>query len=337
MIGFIINPVSGNGRGKKVWIRLESLLKTADRRYHAFFTKGPGDAAHLAKKMFGTGQYQAIVAVGGDGTVNETVSGLWEALSIKSEASQPKKPCSFGCIPAGSGNDFARGHGIPAQTDQAFAVLLNALDLEHPPKAMDLLRIGQRIAVNSISCGFDGQIALTTNNAIYKKGFNLLGLGKLAYVLSVIRVLLTYQPRSLVLRVDDQELALENVWLVAAGNIPYYGGGMKICPSAVPDDGLVSLCVVHGINRFELLRFFPLVFSGSHERHRAVHMLSGKIVEIKPSSPLAIQADGEPVITDHILIEVLPAVLPVLKPTSAANAGKRAIDAMDETNRASGE
>ncbi|MCL6457987.1 MAG: diacylglycerol kinase family lipid kinase [Gorillibacterium sp.] len=337
MIGLIINPVSGNGRGSKVWTKLETLLQGSPYPYHAYFTTGPGDATLLAKKMYNTGHYRAIVAVGGDGTVNEAASGIWEALTALGESQRLEALCAFGCIPAGSGNDFARGHGIPAHTEQALAVILSALESEQTPKAMDLLRMGQRIAVNSISCGFDGQVALTTNNAIYKKWFNLLGIGKLAYILSVVRVLLTYQPRNLVLRVDDQEYMLANVWLVAAGNIPYYGGGMKICPSAVPDDGLASLCVVSGINRWQLLRFFPLVFSGSHEGHRAVQIFSGRRVEIIPSHPLAVQADGEPVNTERLLIEVLPGVLPVIKPTSSATPRKWATDDKIDTERASGE
>jgi YegS/Rv2252/BmrU family lipid kinase len=320
MIGFIINPVSGNGRGRKVWATLEGQLQQNGRFYRAFYTTGPGDATRLAASLYTSGQYCAIVAVGGDGTVNEAAAGLWEARSAESAPPTPlltRQACAFGCIPAGSGNDFARGYGIPDAPEQALAVLLQALDAETAPEPMDLLRLGRKIAVSTISCGFDGQVAQTTNKAIYKKWLNALGLGKLAYVLSVVRVLFTYKPRNLTLVIDGKSYAFEAVWLVAAGNIPYYGGGMKICPDARPDDGLASLCVVHGIGRFHLLRVFPLVFKGRHVGHPAVQFFSGTRLEILPSAPLMVQADGEPVTAEQLVIEVIPAFLPVLKPITA--------------------
>ncbi|WP_052339360.1 diacylglycerol/lipid kinase family protein [Gorillibacterium massiliense] len=108
MIGFIVNPVSGSGRGAKIWKVIDEELRNRDIPFRVRFTAGPGDAVRMAKEMATDAKITAVVAVSGDGTVNEVIQGLWETSLTN--------PTVFGHIPAGSGNDFARGHGIPADT-----------------------------------------------------------------------------------------------------------------------------------------------------------------------------------------------------------------------------
>ncbi|WP_058300410.1 diacylglycerol/lipid kinase family protein [Gorillibacterium timonense] len=318
MIGFVINPVSGNGRGAKVWKRVEKELRKRGIPHEARFTTGAGDAERIAREMAKSGRIQAIAAVGGDGTVNEAVTGLVTAGPLSSTAMETRGlaspgDCSFGYIPAGSGNDFARSNGIPEDPIAALDLLLGAV-LEDSSVDLDLLQLGHTVAASSISCGFDAQVALTTNEASYKRWLNLFGAGKLAYVLSVIRVLFTYRPQAITLRVDGWESRFEQVWLVAMCNLPYYGGGFRINPDADATDGLASVCVAFGITRWQLLRLFPLVLSGKHVGHPAVRFFTGKRIELLPESPLPIQADGDPVQEERIRIEVIPGLLPVALP-----------------------
>jgi diacylglycerol kinase (ATP) len=298
MIGFIVNPVSGNGRGTKVWRKIESTLKERNISYLAKMTRHSGEAEQLAVEMVKQESVKLLVAVGGDGTVNEVVNGL-----VQADAS-----CLFGHIPSGSGNDFSRAYDLSLDPLMALEAVLSGQNT----KEIDLLRINERFAVSSLGAGFDGQVAKTTNEAGYKKLFNRMNLGMFSYILSVVRVLFTYRPSDVVLEADGVRHQLPNVWLIAVSNIPNYGGGMLICPHAVPDDGIAEVCVVSNISRLSLLRAFPLIFTGAHVNHPAVRFYRGKKVVVHSDTPLIVHADGEIVAQTPIAVEVLPNKLKII-------------------------
>ncbi|HEX7055990.1 MAG TPA: diacylglycerol kinase family protein [Bacilli bacterium] len=304
MIGFIVNPVSGNGRGKKTWKKIARALAKENRPYEVLFTEKPGDASVYAQRMASAQTFRKIVALGGDGTVNEVITGLFQANSM----------LPFGHIPAGSGNDFARGHLIPKDQMEALKLLF----ADTKPLSIDILSLRQGIAASSIGAGFDGKVAQETNRAAYKKWLNRIGLGFLAYFLTVVRVLFAYKPVSVELVVDGETFVYPDVWLVATANIPYIGGGMKICPTARPDDGQAEICIVNRIGKLEFLRVFPLVYSGKHAMHPAVHFHRGSHILIRSETPLAVHKDGEFAGETPLEIRVLANALPVIKP--AANA-----------------
>jgi diacylglycerol kinase (ATP) len=299
VIGFIVNPVSGNGRGAAVWSKLESVLKKRNTAYVVEKTAKMGDAKQLTIEMLTRGEVQVLVAVGGDGTVNEVINGM---IAVNT-------PCRFAHIAAGSGNDFARGHALPTEPIEALEKILNAEE----GKAIDLLQVNGRIAANAVGAGFDGQVAKTTNEASYKKLLNRLRLGVFAYIISVIRVLFFYRPSTVWLSVDGEEEEIEGVWLIAVANIANYGGGMLICPGAAANDGIAEVCVVSKVTRWGLLRAFPLIFSGAHVNHPAVRFYRGTAIAVRTAKPLVVHADGETVGQTPISIEVLPNRLQVLK------------------------
>lgn len=300
MFAFVVNPAAGNRRGERVWREVEAELVRLGVAYCAALTAGAGEAGELAVRFVRECAPQAVVAVGGDGTIHEAVNGLWQAGLTSA--------CAFGHIAAGSGNDFARGHGLGLTPLEALHELLSA-----KPAAIDLLRVGDRVAVNSAGTGLDGEVARATNRASYKRLLNKLGLGKLSYVFSLVRVLATYRPAPVVIIVDGAEHRHDNVWLIAPCNIPHYGGGMQIAPRARCDDGLAELCVVSGIGRLKLLLLFPLVYSGKHVSIPAVRFYSGRSVRLTPVRPLVTHTDGEQAEGSEQHIEVLPGALLVLK------------------------
>ncbi|NGQ96085.1 diacylglycerol kinase family lipid kinase [Brevibacillus sp. SYP-B805] len=292
MIGFIVNPVSGNGRGAKVWQAIEERLKERQVSYLVKMTGERGEAERLAAEIVRQNGITLVVAVGGDGTVHEVVNGLVQANTA----------CMFSHIPTGSGNDFSRAYNLSLDPQQAMETVL----AHASTKVIDLLQINHRIAVNAIGAGFDGQVAKTTNEAGYKKFFNRIKLGPFAYILSVIRVLFSYQPSDVTLEVDGTAHRLSNVWLIAIANIPNYGGGMMICPQAVPDDGIAEVCVVSNISRLSLLTTFPKIFTGAHVTHPAVRFYRGKRITVSSVRTLVVHADGEVVAKTPITVEVVP-------------------------------
>lgn len=278
MIGFVVNPAAGSGRAARVWQLAEAMLKEHQIDFHACFTAKPGDGRGLALMLAEQGA-EVVVAVGGDGTVQEVAHGLTER----------DDPPLLGYIPAGSGNDFARGNGLPMDPREAVACILNRQSV----KQVDVLRLSDRIAVNAIGAGLDGTVAETANRAATKRWGSRIGWSKIAYTLSAIRTLLTYTPCRVRLEIDGRQVEVPDVWMVTVANIPYYGGGMKICPQAVSDDGKADVCVVSGNNRWTLLRVFPQVYRGGHIHHPAVRMYQGSRIRIEAERPLPVHADGE--------------------------------------------
>jgi len=268
MIWFVVNRTSGNGKGAAVWKRVEARLKERGIEYGCRFTERPGHAAELAGELARQSGTVAVVAIGGDGTVHEAASGLVGS------------GVPIGCIPAGSGDDFARSLGIPRQWEAALERVLRLAS-----RAIDVGMINGQSFVISAGIGFDGDVARITNRSWYKRWLNKLGFGSLSYVVTVLRLVVRYRPCRVRLEVDG--------WLIAIANMPYYGGGMKICPDARMDDGMLHLCLVEGIGRLELLRFFPRVFNGTHVSHRSVQLMSGRQIRIESTAPMTIHTDGE--------------------------------------------
>jgi len=292
MLRFIVNPKAGNGKGLRIWKRAAKVLQAKQIPYEVQFTQYTGHAKKLAQAMAEQPDTAAVVAVGGDGTVHEAANGI---------AGIAGSHAALGCIPAGSGDDFARGLGIPRNWQKALERVLAGA-----PVRIDAARINDGLFVISAGIGFDGEVARMTNRSFYKRLLNRIGLGSLSYVISVLRLLASYRPCQVRMELDGRTLDFSDVWLVAVANMPYYGGGMKICPDARHDDGILNVCLVHGIRRIDFLRFFPLVFQGSHVSHPSVLMLSGKRISIEGASPMAIHKDGESAGQTPVCIEALP-------------------------------
>jgi len=171
---------------------------------------------------------------------------------------------------------------------------------------------GPGIAVCSVGAGFDGKVAFETNRAAYKRWLNRLRLGALAYPLAMLAALAAYKPCPVRVIVDGQAFDYDAVWLVAVANVATYGGGMRICPRARPDDGLADVCVVHQIGRLKFLRYFPRVYSGRHIELPGVSLHRGRRVEICADRPLFVHADGEYAGETPLEIRVIADALPIL-------------------------
>ncbi|GEN33693.1 diacylglycerol/lipid kinase family protein [Aneurinibacillus danicus] len=276
MVIFIVNPVSGNGRGKKIWSQLESVLEERQIVYTVHFTKGPKHATFLAKEILKVSKVEAVIVVGGDGTLHEVAQGLIGTH------------IPLGCIPAGSGNDFARAFRISTNSTKALDMLLSS-----KPYKIDVAQINDGFFVNGAGIGFDGAVARMTNESKIKCWLNRMKLGRLAYVIIALRLLCTFRPIALTLTIDGKHYFYNNVWLIAVSNIPFYGGGMSICPDAMYDDGLLDLCIVSNINRFHFLRSLVKVFKGKHTSEPGVIMMRGRKISVQSKKTLPIHTDGE--------------------------------------------
>jgi diacylglycerol kinase (ATP) len=275
MYYFIVNKISGNGKGLKVWKKVEKLLQEKRVNYQVRFTERPKHAVEIARELSSEKCY-AVVAVGGDGTVHDVANGLIDSN------------IPLGVIPAGSGNDFARALDIPTDYKKALERILTGKQ-----RKIDIGKIGKEYFITITGIGFDGKVAEVNNASKYKNWLNFIRLGDLSYGFSFLHVLLKYRPVNIQLKVDGKNLAFFNVWLIAIANISNYGGGIRICPAACYNDGLFDICIVHSMTKWGLLRTFPKAYKGKHIFHPGITMLKGKQVEVISELPVIVQGDGE--------------------------------------------
>jgi diacylglycerol kinase (ATP) len=283
----ILNPVAGRHAGPRAWQRARNGC-SAVADWECATTERPGHARELAQMAVERG-YERVIAVGGDGTVNEVANGLAHSATL------------LGIIPAGTGNDVARNLGIPS--DPAAAASLAASGSSRP---LDLCQVEtpDRTAyfVNVAGFGFDAAVAERVNR------LPKLGGGTLPYLAGVLATLWQYRSPPMRISVDGRDIQ-QRVFLAAVGNLPTYGGGMRIVPGASPDDGLLDVCVVSDLSRLEVLRIMPRLYSGGHVGHPAVSIFRCRSLSADADGRVLCQADGELVGGLPARFSVLPAGL----------------------------
>lgn len=253
------------------------LLQARGIDYQLLLTDDPEDACNRMCEAAASQNVESFAVIGGDGTVH----GVLPALL--------KTRLPLGIIPAGSGNDFARALGIPSDAEKALAVILAGQIME-----LDCLESFGRPVATVVGVGLDAAVAARVNRSRLKRWLGRLQLGSIAYVFSLLQVLITYRARDVRIEIDGEIHEFRRVWLLAAANTPYYGGGMKICPAAAPNDRLLNVCVVHRLSRFGLLRAFPQVYEGSHVHHPRVQFLQGRRLTVEAiDRELLAHGDGE--------------------------------------------
>jgi YegS/Rv2252/BmrU family lipid kinase len=297
---FIVNESSGNGRGGKTWRKVERMLRDRGAEYEAISAASAGDAIVRAEARLKESGVRALVAVGGDGTVHSLVP-----LALRTGT-------PLGHIPCGSGNDTALAFGIP---DDPEAALENVL--AGATRLSDVLVLHSedgppRYSLLSVATGLDGAVAEDVNRSRYKRWCNLVGLGRLAYIIGLLRMLAVYRPQAVRITVDGVSREFKRCWLAAIANLASYGGGLRICPDARPDDARLHVCVVHGCAAWQLLAVFPTVLTGRHVRSRFVTMLQGSDISVESPAPMPAFGDGEPAGRTPLKASILPRQLLIL-------------------------
>lgn len=273
MTTFIVNPSAGHGKCERRWLELQ---KKIDGRYpfDVIYTKQRGEAESVARNACERG-VKRIFIVGGDGTINEVINGVKDS------------PVELGVIPFGTGNDLAKTLDITSKIDVLENMLLHPEQWQ--TKALNVAEINDRLFVNACGIGFDGRVAKNVNdNRLMKQ------LGALGYFIGAMTTLFSFSPMKIDLSIDGEEYSIENGWMLAVGNGPYYGGGMMICPSASMEDDFLDLCIVANLTKPKLLRFLPMVYSGKHTRlTEYVTFRKGKNITINCHGEGISHADGE--------------------------------------------
>lgn len=285
MYTFIVNPHARSGLGGQIWHKLEQILQKRNVPYEVYFTKFQRHATAIVQELTSDTKEHTVVVLGGDGSVNEAVNGLTRFEGI-----------TFGYIPIGSSNDFARSFNLPTDPFKALDIILS-------PKGYAQMNVGvlsyknrtKRFAV-SAGAGFDAAVCHQAVISRLKVFLNKIHLGKLSYAGIALHRIVHLRCSDLTLALDDREpLHFPKVMFAAVMNLPYEGGGFKFCPEADPCDGLLNVMVISGVPKWKALLLLPLAFQGKHVRFRGVYTYACKKAVLKSGRALAVHTDGEPV------------------------------------------
>lgn len=295
----IVNPTAGAGKTARLWPHIMSLFQGQGLRFEHDITEAPGHAIELARAAAADG-YNMVISVGGDGTINEIVNGLYAAGNIQD--------AMLGIVSTGTGGDYIRTIGIPRRYEEACRCFLEPKNLTVDLGVVEYASNGQRaerLFVNFAGMGFDAEIVRRTTQQFK-------ALGSLpSYLAGLLVTLLAYRNKDISLTVDG-ETENRRVCTVVMNNGRYGGGGMLTAPDASINDGYFDVMIVGDLSKPDLLRSLPRIYKGTHLTHPKVTMKKAKEIEIRSAQPMQLQADGELLGQVPARFRILPSVLKVI-------------------------
>jgi YegS/Rv2252/BmrU family lipid kinase len=301
----IYNPIAGNGRALEHWPLVESALREAGADFTVAATNAPLEARELAQHA--PQEFSRIIAIGGDGTINEIVNGLMLA-------SKERETIPLGIIPMGTGDDFAKMilpktpigskpfdwqtgvQKIARGQTKLFDVGRISGDRPRPE-----LGTGPHYFVNSFDVGFGAEAAQKmASTPSYLKGLS-------AYLAAIIKTLVDFPALDIHLQLDDQPRFEQPTTITAVMNGRCLANGFWFCPEARIDDGIFDLMVSQKVGRLTILRMIPKLMRGTHVNEPVVSMYRARRIIIDSNEPIAVETDGEiPYLeAQHLEIEVL--------------------------------
>ena len=287
-IALLTNPVAGRGHAVRTAAIALPRLRDAGLRVRSLVGRDADEALDLARGAVADG-VDGVVVVGGDGLVHVAVQAL------------AGTGCSLGIIPSGSGNDVARALRLPRTDPQLAADVV----VGGRTRRIDLGRCGATYFASVLSAGFDAKVNHRANAMTWPRG-------RLRYSVATLTELRAFRPLRYTLALDGQPREVDAM-LVAVGNGPTFGGGLRITHGASVDDGWLDVVVVKAMTRLGLVLAYPRLLSGRHVRHPSYEHHRVRSVTIAAGGIHA-YADGEPVQPLPVTVDVAPLALQVLVP-----------------------
>ncbi|HEX4526035.1 MAG TPA: diacylglycerol kinase family protein [Gaiellaceae bacterium] len=297
---FLVNPASSNGSTGKRWPELAHRAARLGLAGETLFSERPGQLIELAGAAVDSGA-TLVVAVGGDGTLNEVVNGI------------ARREVELATIPIGTGMDFVRTYGIPTAFDDAVQVARDGRT-----RTIDAGLVGyrtwageeaERWFANVGSVGMSGAVAQRANGMSKALG------GKATFFYALTRVFLEWENTDVTVQLDGAERH-GRMHDVIVANGAWHGGGMMLAPGAQPDDGLFDVVLIGDVGKVDFLTTAPKIYKGKHVHHPKVEVLQSTRVEVDSAEHLPIEVEGEQVGTTPATFEVVPGALRLRVPTA---------------------
>lgn len=284
---FIVNPVAGIDRAAEGFEKVRKMLDEKGIEYAFDFSDRKGHATEIAKAAVERGE-QTIIAVGGDGTVNEVAAAL------------ANTGVTMGMLPFGTGNDLAKALDIPTAPDDALEVIL-----EGRPRAMDAGMANDRFFINVAGFGFDVDVLINTEK--YKKRFR----GMIPYLMALITTLSHLRKLHMQFRDGDRKWE-KDCFVISVGNGTHFGGGMKAVPFADPFDGLLDVSIIQTMSIPRLLTLLPSFMQGKHTKVKYVEYFRTKELTVVCPDGGLVNCDGELGHGMPVTFRVLPGAINML-------------------------
>jgi diacylglycerol kinase (ATP) len=274
-LGIILNPIAGRGHAGRIAKHLIECLQTKKISFQLELTKYSGHAKEIAIRM--SKEFKVVVAAGGDGTVNEVLSGMIGSKAL------------LAFLPIGSGNDFNKIIGIPRNIDKALDVIIN--------KQTKLVSLGQvvywntigiknkRFFINTLGAGLDAEIANETKQIKFLRGLPL-------YLLAAIKALRKHTANEYYIS-EHRKHKLMRAFFICIGNGGFEGGGFRLLPNADPCDSLLDVCVLKASPILKALKILPKLIKGTHENGHNVSIWQTKGISFSTKKPFILHGDGE--------------------------------------------
>jgi YegS/Rv2252/BmrU family lipid kinase len=289
----LVNPVSAHGRTLKLLPAVEQELDQRRIPFRVERTRGLEDGVERALRAVEANEVPVVIS--GDGLVG----------AIGGAMAGSETP--LGIVPGGRGNDLARVLGIPDDPVAAVAVLAAG-----ESRRIDVGEANGKPFLGIVSVGFDSECNRLANEVTIIRS-------NLVYVYSLFRTLLTWKPARFTIRSESERIRTSG-YSISVANNSTFGGGMRIAPQALLDDGLLDVITVGEVGKLRFVANLRKVFNGTHIDDEQVRMFRASRVEITASRPFPVYADGEHLTELPVSVRVLPRALSVLAPAAAAEA-----------------
>jgi len=302
----IVNPNSGKKKGERDWGKIAKSLEDANISFVSVFTQRKFQAIQLTKKYIEK-DYCKIIAVGGDGTLNEVINGIF--LQQKC----PIQKIIVGMIPVGTGNDWCRMYNIPTSYQEAAQLIAQQNTFTQDAGVVhyyDDNMPRKRYFVNMVGMGYDALVAKKTNKQKEKGKSN-----PLSYYYNLVTSLFHYSPITTEIDVDGKKMKVR-AFSISTGINHYNGGGMKQLPEAIPNDGIMDMTVIRNVGKILVIRSINKLYDGSFVKLPQVSMHKGKKISImsKGKRKLILEADGETLGHSPFSIRIIPQAISFIVP-----------------------
>jgi len=299
----VVNPNAGRRRGLVDWEKISGLLRQYHLNFTPVFTESPGHATDIVIKYTEQEAYQKIIVVGGDGTMNEVVNGIFRQNRFKTT------DITLGMITVGTGNDWGRMFGIPSDYENAVKILTLNQTFVQDAGVVSFCNEdepGNRYFVNIAGMGFDAEVARKTNKS-KEKGRG----GVFLYFYTLLTSLFNYRHVEALINVDG--LNLENkIFSMNVGICKYNGGGMIPAPNAIPDDGLFDLTVIRKVSKTNIILNLKRLYNGTIHMHPKVDSYTGKSITVESNDTILLETDGESLGHTPFEFQIIPRSIKIL-------------------------
>jgi len=298
---FLVNPASSNGATGKRWPELAHRAERLGLSGETLFSERPGHLIQLARRAVDEGA-RLVVAVGGDGTLNEVVNGI------------AGSDVELATIPLGTGMDFGRTYGIPTRFEDAVRV---AVDGAIRPIDAGRVRYrtwegtdAERWFANVGSVGMSGAVAQRANGMSKALG------GRVTFFYALTRVFFEWENTEVRVQLDDGERRGRMHDVIVANGV-WHGGGMKLAPDAAPDDGAFDVVLIGDVSKVDFMTTAPKLYKGRHVGHPKIEIVRSRVVGVDAEEHLPIELEGEQVGTTPAVFELVPHALRIRVPRPA--------------------